>query len=127
MTETNITRSIMLAIGRTLSNVRVFRNNTGMAWQGDTVRKGSLLIIKNPRPLQAGLCEGSSDLIGWTSMEITPEMVGKKVAVFTALEVKSSRGSASDEQRNFIQRVKEAGGIATVVRTEQEAIDALKK
>ena len=117
----------MLAVGKYLPNVRIFRNNTGMAWQGDTVRKGSVLIIQNPRPLQAGLCEGSSDLIGWTSMEITPEMVGKKVAIFTALEVKSGKGRPSDEQRNFIQRVQEAGGIATVVRSEQEAIDALKK
>jgi hypothetical protein len=37
--------------------------------------------------LKYGLCLGSSDLIGWTIREITPDMVEKKVAVFTAIQV----------------------------------------
>lgn len=78
-------------------------------------------MIENPRPLQAGLCEGSSDLIGWTTVEVTPAMVGKKIAIFTALEIKTESGRASKEQINFITRVREAGGIAGIARSEQEA------
>ena len=38
--------------------------------------------------IQYGLSIGSSDLIGWRSVEVTPEMVGKRVAIFAAVEVK---------------------------------------
>lgn len=126
MNETNITRRIMLAIGRHLPNTRIFRNNVGMGWQGKTSHKGSLVIIENPRPLQAGLCQGSSDLIGWTSVEVTPDMIGKRLAIFTALEVKTNTGRASGEQLNFIEQVKAAGGIAAIARNENDAIEALK-
>lgn len=116
--ETNITNAIMLALPPA---TRAFRNNVGMGWTGKAIRKGSLIIIENPRPLHAGLCEGSSDLIGWTTMQITPDMVGHRVAVFTALEVKTATGRPSNEQLNFIQRVRDAGGIAGIARTPQEA------
>jgi hypothetical protein len=97
-----------------------FRNNVGLGWVGKAVRKGNLTIIANARPLHAGLCEGSSDLIGWTSIEVTPAMVGEKIAVFTAIETKSKRGSASGNQKNFITRVKESGGFAGVARDQSD-------
>ena len=34
---------------------------------------------------------------------ITPEMVGRTVAVFTAVEVKSATGRVADNQHNFSQ------------------------
>lgn len=60
----------------------------------------------------------SSDLIGLTVVTITPEMVGRKVAVFTAVECKeeSWKPSPTDKreaaQRAFIDWVKANGGIA---------------
>lgn len=126
MNETNITRQIMLAIGRSRPRTRVFRNNVGMAWQGEGTRKGSVLIIENPRPLQAGLCEGSSDLIGWTTVEITPDMIGKRFAIFTAIEVKVPGGKGpTPQQTNFIEQVRQAGGIAGVARSDSDAIALL--
>ena len=116
----------MLEAGKLLRNVRLFRNNVGTGWVGKTTHQGSRVIIENPRPLQAGLCQGSSDLIGWTTVEVTPDMVGKKIAVFTAVEVKASTGKVSSEQINFIQRVREAGGIAGAVRSEADAISLLQ-
>jgi hypothetical protein len=127
MNETNLTRLIMLAISK-IPGAKIFRNNTGQAWQGETGRQWQegghrYMIIKDPRPLHAGLCVGSSDLIGWRTLEITPEMVGTKVAIFTAIEVKTEKGRATPEQVNFLQVVRDSGGIAGIARNEREALD----
>ena len=79
--------------------------------QVQRMRDGSVLI-KNARPLHAGLCAGSSDLIGWTVVEITPDMVGRKIAVFTAVESKTATGRATAEQLHFINTVRAAGGFS---------------
>ena len=121
MKETNRLRSIML--GLSTPGVRLFRQNVGTGWTGDITRlKDGSILIKNPRPLQAGLCKGSSDLIGWRSITVTQEMVGRKVALFLAVEVKGDRGRATPEQRNFIDRVRLDGGLAGVARTVEDAL-----
>jgi len=127
MKEANIMRMIELALGK-LPHVKIFRNNTGMGWIGNAKRiNGSgNVLIENARPIHAGLCEGSSDLIGWTAVEITPEMVGKKVAVFTAIEVKSETGRVNPKQLNFVNFVAENGGIAGIVRTPEGALDIIR-
>lgn len=113
-------RVIMLAVGK-IPALKIFRNNVGMGWIGSSKRgKDGTVLITNARPLHAGLCEGSADLIGWKSVEITPEMVGKKVAIFTALEVKAL-GKMSKEQINFINAVRQAGGISGIVRDADDA------
>jgi hypothetical protein len=48
-------------------------------------------------------------------------MVGCRVAIFTAFEVKSAKGRVRPEQQAFIDNVKAAGGIAGVVRSVEEA------
>jgi hypothetical protein len=60
----------------------------------------------------------SSDLIGFTKVVITPEMVGKTVAIFTAIEVKkeSWKSDPNDKretaQNNFIKWIVNNGGYA---------------
>ena len=121
MKETDRMRSIML--GLSTPGCRLFRQNVGTGWTGDITRlKDGSILIKNPRPLQAGLCKGSSDLIGWRSVTVTTEMVGRKVALFLAVEVKGDRGRATPEQRNFIDRVRLDGGLAGVARTVEDAL-----
>ena len=83
--------------------VRLFRNNTGA------------LKDQNGRLVRFGLCTGSSDLIGWTTIEITEEHLGQKIAVFTAIEVKD-RGTPTDAQMRFLERVQSSGGLAGVAR-----------
>lgn len=107
--ETSLMRSIMLAVSK-ISGVRIFRNNTGF----DATNK-----------VRYGLITGSSDLIGWKSVTITPDMVGKKMAVFVALEVKTAKSRATDEQKNFIAVVNGSGGKAEIVRSVSEAIKVL--
>lgn len=118
MTEQNTQTLILLDAVK--QRTTLFRNNTGMGWQGNSVKKGALTIIENARPLHAGLCEGSSDLIGFKTVLVTPEMVGQPIAVFVAIEVKSDKGRATAEQLNFISRVKTAGGLAGIARSIDE-------
>jgi hypothetical protein len=59
----------------------------------------------------------SSDLIGITTVTITPDMVGKTIGVFTAIEVKSEdfkwpSNAREVSQAEFIVWVKSRGGIA---------------
>lgn len=110
--ESNIVKRVMKEVSK--RGARLFRNNIGQAFYPD----GSVV--------RYGLCyPGGSDLIGWHPVVITPEMVGKKVAVFVAVEVKGPRGRLSPEQRNFIKAVAESGGIAGVARSEKDALDLL--
>jgi hypothetical protein len=107
--ERNIQQEIRLALSKTGS--RMFRNNSG-AFKDSTgrwVRYG----VANP---------GGSDLIGWTPVTVTADMVGQRLAVFTAIEVKGPKGKTSPEQTNFIDRVKIDGGIAGVARSADDAI-----
>ena len=110
--ETNIMHRVMLALSK--AGAVVFRNNVGVA------------VAPNGGVVRYGLCNGSSDIIGWKPVTITPDMVGKTVAVFVAVETKSARGRTSKEQDNFITRVREAGGITGVARDESEALSILQ-
>jgi hypothetical protein len=100
-------------LGALPEHKRLFRINSGIGWVSNVKKwvKGTL-ILKNPRPLQAGP-EGWPDLVGWESVEITPEMVGTKVAVFVFEEVKMT-GGLTDEQRKFKKILTRMGGIFRV-------------
>jgi hypothetical protein len=116
----------------------MFRNNVGKAWIGKsvTLKGGSVLaangskmpvppgsvLVLNPRFFQAGLFKGSSDLIGWRTIDVTPEMVGRKLAVFTAAEIKTPKGRESPEQKTFRAAVAFGGGLSFVLRDEEELI-----
>lgn len=109
----------------------MFRQNVGVGWVGKSWRcpKGGTtvtlsagdVVVRNARPLHAGLCEGSGDLIGWRTVEITPEMVGQRIAQFVSLEAKEGSGRLSPEQRNWRDQVRAAGGVAEEVRSVEDA------
>jgi hypothetical protein len=98
----------------------LFKNVVGNGWVGQSKRVGADVLIKNARPLQAGLVKGSSDLIGWTVIEILPAHVGKKLAIFTAIELKTGNVATTPEQANFINAVRGAGGIAGIAYDEAD-------
>ena len=68
-----------------------------------------------------GLTAGSGDLIGLQSVTVTPEMLGTKVAIFTSCETKTATGSVREEQHNWQRFVNEAGGIAVIARSVEDA------
>ena len=126
MSETPILRRVLKAIGGR-RDCRLFRNNVGVAIQGERIeeREGKLLLA-NPRRIRFGLAIGSSDLVGFRSIEITPDLVGKRVAVFLALETKTPRGKARGAQSNFLDLVRRFGGIAGIARDPDQAQSILK-
>jgi hypothetical protein len=107
MTEAELMRRIQHRNSH--SDIRLFRNNVGLAMTPD----GS--------PIRYGLCTGSSDLVGWKTVIITPDMVGKKLAQFVAIEVKTTT-KLSPEQAKFLEQVNKMGGIGKVLYSEDEQI-----
>jgi hypothetical protein len=108
---------------------RLFRMNVGLAWIGNATRitktdmvlcQPNDVVIRQARPFRAGV-EGMSDLVGWTRHTVTAADVGKTFAIYTAAEVKGERGRVREAQQVFIDAVNDAGGIAGVVRSEEEA------
>ena len=83
---------------------------------------GSLPDPRTGRYVQFGVgSPGGSDLIGYRRVRVTPEMVGQEIAVFAAIEVKTPRGRATSQQEAFIGHIRNAGGIAGIARSVDEA------
>lgn len=98
--ESQLQQQIRLALGREPDLV-LWRNSVGVA-------------ETDGRKQRFGLCRGSSDLIG----------IGPGGILF-ALEVKTPTGRVSPEQQMFIDLVNRRGGFAAVVRSVDEARQAL--
>ena len=129
MSEHVIQQQILLAHGS--GSVRLWRNNVGTGWAGQAtkVTGGNLravsqalrpgdVVIRQGRPLHAGLCVGSSDLIGYRQVD--------GVAQFVALEVKSATGRATKEQVQFLDHIQAAGGLAGIARSVDDAAAILR-
>ena len=111
--ERRIQSEIQLAACAGGGPARLWRNNVGA------------LRDANGQLVRYGLCPGSSDLIGFRTIVITPEMVGRRIAVFAAVEVKD-RAKPTDQQAAFINLVQQAGGLAGVARSVPDALSILR-
>jgi hypothetical protein len=115
-------------------HIRLFRNNTGAVFPVGVGGK--------TRCVRYGLAPGSADIIGWKSVEIriAGAVWAYCQAVFVAIECKSQTAlkprnpkSKSGKkalahwiaQEKFLQDVRDAGGIAGIVRTAEEAMQLL--
>lgn len=119
MRESSVLQRILLAVSH--GATRLFRMNVGQAWIGESARQpNGDVLVRDARPFKAGVA-GMSDLCGWTVIEVTPGMVGRRVAVYTAIEAKAPGGRARPEQVTFIDQVRAAGGIAGIARSGEDA------
>jgi len=109
MTEAQIQAAVWRQINAT-PHARVFRNHCGRV-QDALGRWHSF-----------GLQPGSADLIGWRSLVITQDMVGRTVAQFLSVEVKSATGQLRPDQDRWLQAVTAAGGCARVVWSADQTI-----
>ncbi len=112
--ETKLQRRIMVALSN--AGHTVFRNETGQFWTGKTIHKdGGTVTLANAHMIPVGLCVGSSDIVGLQAG------TGK----FFAIEVKTPKGRASKEQKQFIEHINKRGGIAGIARSPQDALELL--
>ena len=90
------------------SGFRLFRNNVGTARY--TSKEGKKYSVKY------GLMEGSGDLIGWVPITIQQHHVGRKMAVFCSVEIKTEGTSTpkkrAKKQKAWHDTVKRMGGIS---------------
>jgi len=104
----------------------LMRNNSGALKDetGRMVRYGLGNVSRKQTAIMA-----SSDLIGITTVKITPEMVGQEIGIFTAVECKAEKWKGKSlkgreqAQLNFINWVKFRGGIAGFANS----VDTFKK
>ena len=82
MTEHELQNLIRLHISENKLGT-MFRANVGSGWTG-TVHKSSArsVTIYGARRFSTGLPAGFPDLFGFRTITITPNMVGKEMAVF---------------------------------------------
>ena len=95
-------------------NKRLFRINAGMGWAGKLISNSNgRVVLKNARPFH-GAPAGWPDLSGWTTIEITQDMVGKTAAIFTGEEIKTT-GVQSHEQKIFSSVLVQMGGFYELI------------
>lgn len=125
MIESAVTNHIRLLAAQNGDNL--WRNNSGGFYdeRGRFVRYGLGSFTPNQN------C-ASSDFIGIHTVLITPDMVGKVIGQFLAVEMKASnwRFNPNDkhtqDQLNFINIVKNAGGLAGFANSPEDYIRILK-
>ncbi len=91
-----------------VGDLRLFRNQVGTGTTPDG------------RFIRYGLHVGSPDLVGWRRTVITPDMVGRTVAVAVGIEIKSQHGRVSPDQARFLSHMQQFGAIAGVARSVQD-------
>jgi hypothetical protein len=101
VSETDIMRQIHSHLG-IREDIRLFRNNVGVA------------KMANGSYLKYGLATGSADLIGWKSRVITQADVGKTIAQFLSIEVKTPTGVVASHQKKWQEIVNRMGGIGII-------------
>lgn len=107
-----------------------FRNDCGQGYQGGKkfnikqdgaipVKKGDLIVV-NPAPVKYGLQVGSGDLVGWEPVKVTPELVGKTIAVFKSVEIKTIKDKIGRDQIIWYFNVRMSGGIAKILHCNKD-------
>ena len=77
-----------------------YRNNRGTAF----TKQGQFISFGIPEPRKGELMRGG-DRIGFDVVEITPDMIGSKVAIFTSIEIKGYGDhirAGQDKWHNFV-------------------------
>jgi len=106
---------------------RLFKNNSGVLPSHDSNRPVRFGLGNESKDLNKTL--KSHDLIGFTPIIITQEMVGKKVAVFTSIEAKAEgfkprksypKKSREYAQNNWANLILENGGISGFASNEEQ-------
>lgn len=120
MSEAPVVKRVMMQASKL--KMRLLRNNRGMFYTMD-----------KKRIVRAGLeADGASDLIGITTVIITPEMVGMALGIATVAEVKEpnwkrdEKSEHENTQQNFINQVTKRGGIGFFINNHEDLENKVK-
>jgi len=119
-----------------LTHKHTFRNDCGQGYVGgqpfNVKKAGPIhvepgdLVVKNPSRMKYGLQTGSGDLIGWTPIIVTEKLIGKTIAIFTSVEIKTIKDKPGRDQIIWFFNIKLAGGIAIMLHCNKElSVDEL--
>ena len=123
--EHDIQNKIRLAIGEKQAAI-IFRANVGEGWNGRIISKvGDKITLDNAHRISTGLPRGFPDLFGLKTVTITPEMVGKKIAVFVFIEVKKNGGKATENQKHLHSFLQNAGAVGGIAHSPSEALQII--
>lgn len=106
---------------------RLFRQESSFFYTGKpgSLRDGTKVLL-HPRLVRVGF-DGQPDLGGWTTVTITPEMVGQTIAIAVQLEVKRPKKNKRSEEQvafiNFCQSVGVRAGFVQSVEQAKKIID----
>lgn len=97
--------------------IKLFRVQSG-SWWASTNQSGMLYRMHGARA-------GTSDYCGWRKVIITQEMIGKPIAQFVGIEMKTSKGKEGDAQAAFRKIVTDDGGLCAVCKSPEDALTLL--
>jgi hypothetical protein len=119
-TESTVQKRVWAAMGGTSVLFRL-NSGAGIVSNGGKPQwcSNGSVIVPNGRSIPLGFGDvsgkpvsGPPDLVGWTRILITSEMVGHTLAVFTGIEAKeTSGGSKRVAQVQFGDQLSRSGGI----------------
>lgn len=109
-------QAAILAYLRTVPGVRAERMNSRVVTMPG--RGGRM------RPVRFGF-KGCPDIIGWRTQTHWMQCCPPNFAQFLAIEVKSPGKEPTDEQRAFLQAVRDAGGVSLIARSVDDVVSAL--
>lgn len=79
--------------------------------------KFGLLVPSSERGKAHG---GTLDLVGWRTVVIGPEMVGKEIAQYLEFDAKTlSYDRMSPDQKNRVEQIRRAGGVTGIFRQKE--------
>lgn len=107
--ETKIQREGMLAIGQ---------RPDALIWRQQS---GYFRSIDDPQRIVKVGTVGISDSMAVVSVEVTPEMIGKRIGVAVGIEFKTEKGRQSAAQKRWQTALEKRGGVYRIVRSEEEA------
>ena len=120
MRESDIQNSILVALSE--SGAYALRINSGTFWGGEIVaHDGRRLMLEHPTRIN-GAPAGTSDILGCSTVTITPDMVGQTVAIMFAVEVKRPGEPVPKHQDRYLALMRARGARAGVARSAEDAV-----
>lgn len=122
-----LTNQVREAVSR--YGARLFNVHVGKFWAGNPTRFSRSqtvevhdgdVLIRRARLINSGI-EGMADLIGFTPVNITQDMVGSVLPVYTSVEIKTT-DRPSPKQLRWVEFVNENGGRAGIARSPEDAV-----